>query len=249
MTDTKNIVIKVKYAASDAETDSPTSQTKMITEWNVKRIVAAIGVIALLIAVSFYFYGGNSEDPSIKTASNTEAQSIHPTPVQPLEPSKQEVPTQESMTTATNSIPSVSTGVETAHTIQPAKIVEPPLKPITPNKRHINNGRVRRAALSYYITKKEPVNPIGSTLNINNSESVWVHYFTEVRGKPRQSLFHEWVKDGKLIYRHELNIAAKRWRTSSQREFRSGDQGNWLARTVDENGGILNQIQFSVVEK
>ncbi|MFZ2406799.1 MAG: hypothetical protein WAW41_16815, partial [Methylobacter sp.] len=52
MTDKRNIVIKVKYPVSGkaAENLAP----KMITEWNVKRILLAVGALFLILASLVY---------------------------------------------------------------------------------------------------------------------------------------------------------------------------------------------------
>ncbi|MGR8940611.1 MAG: DUF2914 domain-containing protein [Gammaproteobacteria bacterium] len=247
MTDSKNIVIKLKYEASDTKAGAASSQPKMVTEWNVRRIVGALGVVALLIAAPIYFFGGDAEAPSTETDKNAATQTASPAPAQTM-PSAQRQEPPAGTSLAHNHTPPVGADAGGAHTAHPV-VAEPPLKSASPSSRTPKTGRVRRAALSYSIQNKEPAAPIGSSLSIINGKPVAVHYFTEVRGKTHQPLFHEWLKEGKLIYRHELNIAAERWRTSSQREFKSGDQGNWSARTVDEKGDILNQIQFSVTKK
>ena len=62
MTDKKNIVIKVKYPASGRAADyDPAHQ--MVTEWNVKRISLAAGVLVLLLGSVIYFINSDSQSP------------------------------------------------------------------------------------------------------------------------------------------------------------------------------------------
>ncbi len=62
-----------------------------------------------------------------------------------------------------------------------------------------------------------------------------------------RTVFHEWLLDGKLITRKKVNISDDSWRTSSRQLFAYTSKTNWLARLVDENGRILNEIQFNVI--
>ena len=52
MADKKNIVIKVKYPASGR---SAALAPQMVTEWNIKRILLAAGVLVLLLGTVFYY--------------------------------------------------------------------------------------------------------------------------------------------------------------------------------------------------
>ena len=52
MEDKKNIVIKIKYPKK-AEQD--VSEQKVITEWNIKRIMLALAGIVSIIVLLFYF--------------------------------------------------------------------------------------------------------------------------------------------------------------------------------------------------
>lgn len=74
MEDKKNIVIKLKYPGSGKPSDSDVSASKVITEWNIKRILAALlGVIFFIIVLLFLF--------KPNTTQNTEVQ-----PQAPLRP-------------------------------------------------------------------------------------------------------------------------------------------------------------------
>lgn len=55
MTNKKNIVIKVKYPTPTDQGRETEASAKIITEWNVKRIVIALGTIILIVSFSLYF--------------------------------------------------------------------------------------------------------------------------------------------------------------------------------------------------
>jgi hypothetical protein len=56
MEDKKNIVIKLKYPASGKQAEPDVSASKVITEWNIKRIfLALLGVVLFILALFFLF--------------------------------------------------------------------------------------------------------------------------------------------------------------------------------------------------
>jgi hypothetical protein len=246
MTDPKNIVIKVKYTAPDAATETPA--TKMVTEWNIKRIVGAVG-IAILLLISLYFLWRGKIDQADTTQSET-APNMAPV-------SKPSGVKAESQLASTSINPdtspdkaepqAASTPVESASSSDTAK--EPMIASHSSRSAPAQGGRIRRAALAYRIIDKEPAELTGTTVSVGNGKPVLVHYFTEVRGKTAQILFHEWIKNGETILRHPMPIAAERWRTSSKRQLGQKDLGNWSVRTVDDKGSLMNEIHFTVSAK
>jgi hypothetical protein len=248
MTDPKNIVIKVKYTAPDAATETPA--TKMVTEWNIKRIVSAVG-IAILLLISLYILWRGKIDQADTTQSETApnmAPVSKPSGVK-AEPQPQLASTSINPDTSPDKAEpqAVSTPVEPASPSDTAK--EPMIASHPPLSAPAQGGRIRRAALAYRIIDKEPAELIGTTVSIGNGKPVLVHYFTEVRGKTAQILFHEWIKNGETILQHPMPIAAERWRTSSQHQFGQDDLGNWSVRTVDDKGALMNEIHFTVSAK
>ncbi|MDD1628263.1 MAG: DUF2914 domain-containing protein [Methylococcaceae bacterium] len=55
MEDKKNIVIKVRYPVSDKNVEQGVSASKVITAWNIKRILLALVGVVLIIVLLFYF--------------------------------------------------------------------------------------------------------------------------------------------------------------------------------------------------
>jgi hypothetical protein len=56
MEDKKNIVIKVRYPTSGKNTENDIHSSKVITEWNVKRILLALAGALLIIAVALIYF-------------------------------------------------------------------------------------------------------------------------------------------------------------------------------------------------
>lgn len=230
MTDSKNIVIKVRYTPSGTAGESPGSASRMITEWNIKRIVGAVGVLILLIAVLSFLLSDKFQE---STPRNETAPDSAPAP-QPVASKT------ESQAASHPTEPQISSDTT-------KEVSRPSPSPLSAAPAHSRSDvRIRRASLAYRIIDKEPVDLIGSNVSIKNGKPAQVYYFTEVRGKTDQILFHEWLKDGQLILRHPVTIAAERWRTSSRRQLGQDDLGKWSVRTVDDKGTVLNEINFSV---
>ncbi|EIC29250.1 MULTISPECIES: DUF2914 domain-containing protein [Methylomicrobium] len=233
MTDPKNIVIKVKYTTPGTAAETSASNVKMITEWNIKRIACTVSVLILSITALFLLLAGNSE-PEVAARNET---ALPPTPSASQSaiqsgpklssPEVSATPEKQAAIPNLSSPPAVSTHAE-------------------PSAPAGNGGRIRRAALAYRIVDKEPADLIEGNVSIGNGKPVQMYYFTEVRGKTAQTLFHEWLRNGQRVLRHPVAIAAERWRTSSQRELGLNDRGNWSVRTIDNHGTVMNEIRFTV---
>jgi Protein of unknown function (DUF2914) len=88
MEDKKNIVIKVKYPVSGKKTGHDNSSPKVVTEWNIKRVLLALFAVVLIIVLLFYFIKRDTQktDISPKAASQPTAtlpEKIVDTPLNP----------------------------------------------------------------------------------------------------------------------------------------------------------------------
>jgi hypothetical protein len=232
MTDPKNIVIKVKYTTPDAAAETPVPNVKMITEWNIKRIAGAISALIVLITALFLLLLAGNSEPEV--AARNEAA---PAPT----------PSASQRTIQPN--PKLSSQEASVTPEKQAAIPASPPRVSTHSKTSVptgSGGRIRRAALAYRIVDKEPADLIEGNVSIGNGKPMQVYYFTEVRGKTAQILFHEWFRNGRMVLRHPVAVAAERWRTSSQRELGPNDRGNWSVRTIDNYGTVINEIRFTV---
>ena len=62
MEEKKHIVIKVKYPGTGKKVEPDVSQLKVITEWNVKRIVLAFIGLVLFIAMLIFFLNPDTKN-------------------------------------------------------------------------------------------------------------------------------------------------------------------------------------------
>ncbi len=242
MTDKKNIVIKVKYPASGRATEDYVPIPQIITEWNVKRILLAVGVIVLILVALVYFIGKDTPDTDLGNSSVSPEAIVNT-------PEKQEVPQEITI------IQPVVDG--TSNSVKPKKektdaIEVKNVAKKSPNHKLIKEPRqtkvnnVRRALLTYEINNKEPVGEVAGTVNVSQKKPALVYYYTELRKMNNRKVYHEWLKNDAVVSRQEMILSADRWRTSSHKLLADNDRGNWAVRLVDEDGQLLNEKIFKV---
>jgi len=93
MTDKRNIVIKVKYpvAGKAAENTAP----RIITEWNIKRILLAATALVLILAALFYLIGNDTQEADVNNAEVTvNTQETPPVEVKETETKNLDIPKQ-----------------------------------------------------------------------------------------------------------------------------------------------------------
>jgi len=78
MEDKKNIVIKVKYPASDKKAGHEVSASKVITEWNLKRILLALAGVVLTIVGLFYFIKQGTQKADLQSKADSHSKAVLP---------------------------------------------------------------------------------------------------------------------------------------------------------------------------
>ncbi|MDI1232496.1 MAG: DUF2914 domain-containing protein [Methylobacter sp.] len=252
MTDKRNIVIQVKYPISGkAAVDLA---PKMITEWNIKRILLAASMLVLILVSLFYIINKDTQniDPDniAMIVNATEKQLAPQVGFNEAETKNLDISTQG---IAKNNLLAKSSKEPNKSSQQAAEI---PVKKIIkeqPNKKVIKelesskvNTNEVRAVLTYEINNKEPVGEIVKTINISKKKPIWVYYFTELKEMKGSKVYHEWLKDGVVDTRRALIISGNRWRTSSRKLFSDAEKGNWTVRLFDKNDRLLNEKNFKV---
>lgn len=252
MTDKRNIVIQVKYPISGkAALDLA---PRMITEWNIKRILLAASMLILVLTFLCHIIYKDRQniDPDnvAMTVHAAEKQLAPQLEFNEIETKNMGILTQgiAKKSLLANSIKEPNKNRQQAAEIPVKKIIKE-----HPNKKVIKelaslkvNTNEVRAVLTYEINNKEPVGEIVKTINIRKKKPIWVYYFTELKEIKGSKVYHEWLKDGIVDTRRALIISGNRWRTSSRKLFSDAEKGNWTVRLFDENDRLLNEKNVKV---
>jgi hypothetical protein len=116
-----------------------------------------------------------------------------------------------------------------------------PQAPVTEVK---SDDRVTRALLTTGIQDREPVDEIIS-LDKNHGR---IYYFTEFVNMKGETVSHRWEYKDKVMAEVNINIASPRWRAYSSKNIKPEWTGIWTVSVVDENGKVLKENLFEVVE-
>lgn len=140
------------------------------------------------------------------------------------------------------------TGVQLALPGQTAEVKNQPDVAIkTTEKPKLDNSKlVVRAQLTRGIKKSEPIDTIALPLKIGKKDTLWIHYFIELKGMKGKAVFHEWWLNGELISRKKVNISADLWRTASKQVITYTNNNDWIVRVVDESRNKLAEQSFNL---
>lgn len=213
---------------------------KMITEWDVKKIVITSCCLLLLIGIMYYFFAiKESSEVSNKRTELEEVNKI------------------------ASSLPQKKTViVENLVAIkkqQPVVVKAQEVVKLVDNKQNIileklnvevitNNKYVRRGLLARRTINKEPSGVVNLPLVVNKEKAISVTYFTEIINMQGNSVYHEWVVNNKVIYRKKINVLGDRWRIATRKLFSYKVTGEWQVRVVNKKGDILHKIDFLVTK-
>ncbi len=229
MADKKNLVIKLKYPAGAKKNIRSPAAAEKATEWNIKRVVAAM-LAAVLVAALLALLFQDKTPPvdniplSAPPAPATEHLSELAGQGLPAQPQ-----TTTPVATAPPAQPKASAQVASAEAVQ------------TTSPAHVS-----RALLTFKVKKRNPMTEIPRLVTVGKGRSVAIHYFTEVEGMAGHDVFHEWSLNGKVIMRYTLNVEKEHWPTFSRMLLTGTSQGAWVVRLLDENNQLLNQQTFAV---
>ena len=249
MTDKRNIVIKVSYpvAGKAAENIAP----KMITEWNVKRILIAAGVLVLALVALIYGISNDTGKTGVDdvevSLNELEKPVVAPVGTKETEIKNLDIPKQ--VVAKTGPLGESKSEINKKQSsIQVNGIIkkQPKEKVIKEGEYSKTNPNVSRALLTYAINNKEPSGEVVRAVGVSLKRPVWLYYFTELKSMNNSKVYHEWLKNGEIISRQELVISDDIWRTSSRKLLSFSEKGNWVVRLVDKNGQLLNEKKFKV---
>lgn len=102
-----------------------------------------------------------------------------------------------------------------------------------------------RAVICETLDAFNPLNP-GAVFPVDTGS---VMCFTAFDVVPREtSIFHDWIRRDKLIFRKKLVLKPPRWSSVSSIQLREADKGVWRVEVREENGPLLHVLRFSITD-
>jgi hypothetical protein len=246
MTEKKTIVIKVKYPVYGVKVGGELPNPKVVTEWNLKRIAAALFGFFLIISGVFYGFNHYFSQSYLASLPINSGSTIIDKSI-PSQPSINQYTENKVASEVANIMlmPSEAkeSKVDKFKVIKNKEIVTSKKIELRQSKQKKSNNNVTRALITNQVFDKEPGSEISRKIILNNSPAL-IYYFTELKGMSGQKVYHEWSKNDKLISKYELNIESTTWRTSSRKLISNTDYGEWTVRLIDQTGHVLNEKKF-----
>lgn len=219
MTDNK-VVIKINYDKNRQR--KALIDPKMVTVWHTERILGAIAVLIIVIALLVFGLSGNDENPPAKALEPVAETVLNPAQTNAsTEPVFNSVQTHEQDLT------------------KPSSIVKRPAAIIL-------NKRVIRAALTAEPSKDEPGAPIEFPVIIQPNQSLEVFYFTEIKNMKDKVLWHHWFRNGQLVYKKSLVLKTNKSKFISSKKLSVKEAGEWRVVLMDTQGKSLSEVNFFV---
>lgn len=268
MADKKNIVIKVKYPGQSAVN---TTKAETVTLWHVPRIIGAVAVLVVFIAIIYYFASaGDDEVVSSEVVVGAQPESSPPVVISENKPqqaavldivkAEEPVAAMPEVKPKTVVVAKTHSHVEKTSQAHPEKKIPSVsvVKQVKPHKKAdapdvkptlvpvVADKHLARAVLTTSLSGKEPDGDAAAKISTAETKPVTLYYFNELRNMGGQTIRHEWLQNGKLIASYDLLVAADRWRTSSHRSFAGKSKGEWQVRSVAADGKLLNQKTFAI---
>jgi len=226
MVSSKKIVIKINRSADQKREKPMGSAPSEITVWNIKRIIFAVIIAILFIVIPYFFLGDGLENGMETDTEHLVPEKTADKPPIVIE-EEQEVPRKSKQ-----------------NEMAEPKVIEPIL--VDERFKTINHHKITRGLLTDQIKNKEPVKELLPPFKVNDSKTLHLYYFTEIRDMKGQSLYHQWIKEGVVVQKTSINPQGNRWRVSSNRKLGVADIGHWVVQVLDKKGLIYNEIVFDV---
>ena len=265
MNTSNTLSIKVKSKTNrDLEGDP---EVEMMTEWNLKRIIYAVIVVLIFIILPAYYF--NLEDDSTK---NDDTTGIESEPEQQKQAVTKEIVVEQVTPQALSKEPAtLGEHSKAKNVLEKEPVVRLPLEdsavqteikpkavvmdraaqyktPQQAIKTEYLNPHIARAELAQGINKLRPYGRVELPFLVGE-KTRGLYFFTEIKNMKGNSVFHEWLREGKSIYKRKVIIRGNRWRFYTSKLFTQTSIGQWQVRVITKQGEVLHEINFSVEKR
>jgi hypothetical protein len=116
----------------------------------------------------------------------------------------------------------------------------------TEEGREDSGARIARSAICLRVEEREPVDT-GTSFRPDVGQ---LFAYTQVEGVTRPTrITHVWYHGHNEIYRRDLDIQDTGWRTWTSKKIDPSWTGPWRVEVLDENGGPLATLEFTIEEE
>ena len=91
----------------------------------------------------------------------------------------------------------------------------------------------------------KPLNP-SAAFSVQTGSVMCFTAFDRV--STQTSIFHDWIRQDKLIFRKKLVLKTPSWSSVSSIQLREADKGPWRVEIRDIDGNLLHTLRFSITD-
>ena len=239
----KKLFIKINYDTGDEIITNEKSSLEAIMAGNIKGVIIAI-LILLVSAPGFYFSFFKSDTSKItnkplakvithekqtRVAVNTDSTYLKQEKQEVL---SEQLPPKKSQQIDNNKLDEIVEKVEDSITIN-----EP-----------IQSNYVVRSQLTSTVTDKEPEGLISSPIRVEKDKRRKLYFYTEIKNMPGKIVYHNWIYNGKSMFKKQISVKGNRWRTFTYKYLDDTLLGDWKVKLTDSEGHVLHEIYFNVIK-
>lgn len=236
-------------------TSAPATTTGPSTA--TRRYAAVASAIAILAGAGWLaFSGGEPATPANNDLAATDvAAPTSPSPVirtdaastnLPLPPAPP--PLAEATAAPTAVQPATPAQTTSSPTVKAQKASEPKspaktTKPVSKQPKAASSNNVARAVLTSGISKREPIDKLGTQVNADD-ERKNLFFFTEIVDLKGTTVTHRWKREGKTVANMKFRVGSDRYRVYSNKSIAPADTGEWQVEVIDAQGKTLQVANF-----
>jgi len=110
---------------------------------------------------------------------------------------------------------------------------------------NIDGLHLSEAVICESLDNFKPLNP-SAVFSVQMGS---VMCFTAFDRVPKEtSIFHDWIRQDKLIFRKKLVLKTPSWSSVSSIQLREADKGPWRVEIRDIDGNLLRTLRFSITD-
>lgn len=221
-----------------------------------RRYAAVAAAIAILAGTGWLAFSGG--EPAAPANNELAAASIvapaNPNPVVHTEAASTNLPLPPpppplaEAATTTAGLPAAPAQATPTPTVKAQKATEQKspaatTKPAAKPGKIASSKNVARAVLTSGISKREPVDKLGSRVNAGDDRKS-LFFFTEIVDLKGGTVTHRWKREGKTVANMKFRVGSDRYRVYSNKSIAPADTGEWQVEIVDAQGKTLQVANF-----